>query len=266
MSPRSANDLPERAAHAVFDAIARHDRLHRGYVLKGGLALWMAYGSPRRSSDLDFNATVPAANAITEETNSELLDFCRDLDGALKEIIHIRKFDHIGTADIKLSTELPALLGQIIYAANDGDSGATPMQLTLSEIICATEVRESEGVPVHVASLDDIIAEKLKALLQQVPRDKVRSADVFDVWYFTARAEKRVRAEDVTAILLEKRKQWPAMPMISKSQYRSEDLIEYSKAEYEKIDDLLVPGAEFVPFEEAFDQVLDFIEQLQVPE
>lgn len=69
----------------------------------------------------------------------------------------------------------------------------------------------------------------------------------------------------MTSILLEKRKQWQAMPVFSKSLFCTEGLIEHSQAEYEQIRDLLEPGAEFVSFTEAFDRVLDFVEQLQVP-
>lgn len=266
MSPLSAHEIQQSAVHAVFRAIARNVDLHAGYVLKGGLALWLAYGSPRSSTDLDFNAVVPTANVITEETSRGLLDFCRMLDAALKDSTPWQDLKHLETADVELSTEMPALLGHIVYAASDGWSGAIPMQLTLSEIICATEVRQSGGIPVHVASLADIVAEKLKALLQQVPRDTIRSTDVYDLWYFTSQAKNRVRAEDVTPILLEKRKQWPAMPVVSKSRYRSEDLIEHSQAEYDEIRDLLDPGARFVPFDEAFEHVLAFVDRLQVPD
>lgn len=266
MSRLSAHAIHQNAVHAVFRAIATHEDLHGGYVLKGGLALWMAYGSPRSSTDLDFNAVAPTANVITDATSRVLLDFCRKLDAALKDCTPMQELEHLETADVELSTEIPALLGHIAYGASDGWSGAIPMQLTLSEIICATEIRQSRGIPVHVASLEDILAEKLKALLQQVPRDTVRSTDVYDLWYFTSQAENRVRAEDVTPILVEKRKQWPAMPAVSKSKYRSEDLIEHSQAEYAAIGDLLEPGARFVPFEEAFEHVLAFVDQLQVPD
>lgn len=266
MSPLSAHVIQQNAVHAVFRAIATHEDLHEGYVLKGGLALWMAYDSPRSSTDLDFNAVAPAANVITDESSRDLLEFCRKLDAALKECTPMQEIEHLETAEVKLSTEIPALLGHIAYSASDGWSGAIPMQLTLSEIICATEVRQSRGVPIHVASLEDIVAEKLKALLQQVPRDTIRSTDVYDLWYFTSQAENRVRAEDVTPILLEKRKQWPAIPAVSKSEYRSTDLIEHSQGQYDTIGDLLEPGARFVPFEEAFEHVLAFVDQLQVPD
>lgn len=266
MSTLSADEIARHAVHTVFDAIARQEELHTGYVLKGGLALWMVYGSPRRSDDLDFNAVVPAANVITDETSRLLLEFCRALDAALDDVLPTRDLEQIQTADVRLSTEIPALLGQIVYAANSGWSGAIPMQVTLSEIICATDVCESGGIPVHVASLEDIIAEKLKALLQQVPRKTVRSSDVYDLWYFTSAAENIVRAEDVTPILIEKRKQWPGMTSISKHLYREAALVEYSMAEYEEIGDSLEPGAEFVPFTDAYERVLEFVDRLQVPD
>ena len=264
MSHLSAEDVALRVLDHIFEAIARDEKLFNGYVLKGGLALRLLYGSPRHSSDLDFNAASPAANAITDETSRTLLDFCRRLDAALRAPTPVNAIEQIETADIKLSSEIPALLGQLAYTTREGWSGAIPMQVTLSEIVCASEVRTLRGVPVHVASLEDIVAEKLKALLQQVPRDTVRSSDVFDVWYFTTRAESKVRPEDVTAVLLEKRKQWPGMEQLSKSRFRADDVIAYSEAEYDELVDRLEPAVEFVSFQEAYGGILAFVNQLDL--
>lgn len=266
ISDKTADERSQEAIHAVFEAVARDQELHGGYVLKGGLALWLVYGSPRRSTDLDYNAVETAANVVTEETGCMLLDFCRRLDAALKKVAPERGFETIRTDEVVLSSEIPVLLGQFAYAAKDGTMGSVPMQVTLSEIVCQSEVREIRGIPVHIASLEDILSEKLKALLQQVKRDKIRSIDVFDLWYFTCKSGDRVRPEDITPILLEKRKQWPDMPPLAKSEYRQEGIVAYAEAEYELIEDILEPGAEFVPFDEAYDAVLDFVDRLRLPE
>lgn len=264
MSHLSAEDVALRVLDYVFEAIARDDKLFHGYVLKGGLALRLVYGSPRYSSDLDFNAVSPTANTITDETSRTLLGFCRRLDAALRMPARMNTVEQIETADIRLSTEIPALLGHLAYTTREGWSGAIPMQVTLSEIVCASEVGDMGTVPVHVASLEDIIAEKLKALLQQVPRDTVRSSDVFDVWYFTTQAENKVRPEDVTPILLEKRKPWPDMSQLSKSRFRADEVVAYSEAEYDELMDRLEPGADSVGFSEAYRAVLEFVNRLDL--
>src|SRR5690625_7983708 len=68
------------------------------------------------------------------------------------------------------------------------------MQVTLCEVVCETRTATVDGVRVHAASLEDILAEKLKAMAQQVDRGITRSADVFDLWYY---ARQTVPAPDV---------------------------------------------------------------------
>ncbi|MDX1532059.1 MAG: nucleotidyl transferase AbiEii/AbiGii toxin family protein, partial [Rhodothermales bacterium] len=75
-----------QARRAVLTAVARTPDLFHPYVLKGGLALHYAYGSPRQSHDLDFNAVGPFPTAATAEGERRVLAFCHTLERELKDV------------------------------------------------------------------------------------------------------------------------------------------------------------------------------------
>lgn len=267
MHDHTAVSSPERRAiAAVLDAVSRDEALFKEYVLKGGLALQLVFGSPRHSDDLDFNAVHPTANEITDATSRRLLQFYERLDDLLSQTAARHDFQRLATSRQMLSKEIPTLMTDIDYATSGGDSGQVKLQLTLSEIVCDTAVKPYNGFEIHTASVEDILAEKLKALLQQITRDKVRSSDVFDVWYFSTRSEVEVDPALVTQYLLEKKKQWRTMPPLSKGQFRRKSVVQYSAQEYSDLARLLPDSFDLVPFREAYECILRFVDSLNLPD
>ena len=267
MYDSSGGSSPERRAiAAVLDSISQDDALFSNHVLKGGLSLQLVFGSPRRSDDLDFNAVHPTASEITDSTTHRLLQFYERLDDVLARTAEKHAFRKLKTTRQKLSKEIPTLMTDIEYATEEGDSGNIKLQLTLSEIVCDTMVDSSNGVQIHSASVEDILAEKLKALLQQVTRDKVRSSDVFDVWFFTTQSKIEVDPARVTQYLLEKKKQWRTMPPLAKGQFRRKSVVQHSAEEYADLSDQLPPSFELVPFREAYECILRFVDRLDLPD
>lgn len=262
----SSRDVLERTAiMAVIDAVARDHALHEQYVLKGGLALQLAFGSPRRSDDLDFNAVHPSANEITDATKRELLSFADRLDEALRSTAPEYGFDRIAVDAKRPSEEIPALLADVAFAMGKVHDGRVKLQLTLSEVICASEIRRVHGLPLHTASLEDILSEKLKALLQQITRETVRSTDVFDLWYFTSQSDASVNPERVTRFLLKKCEQWVDLPPLEKSQFKRKSVVRHSAQEYENLKTLLPAEYPLASFREAYECVIRFVNLLDLP-
>lgn len=253
------------AIMAVLDAVSRDPDLHENYVLKGGLALQLVFGSPRRSDDLDFNALQPTSNQITGDTRRRLLSFAERLDDALAATAGAHDFTSMATVRQRVSDEIPTLLTDVAFENYSGGKGHVKLQLTLSEIMCETIIRTVDGLHVHAASLEDIIAEKLKALLQQISRETVRSPDVFDVWYFTTASTREIDPSVVTRYLLEKKKQWHSMPDLTKNQFRRKSVVQHSVQEYEALARRLPPSFDLVPFRAAYECVLRFVDRLELP-
>ncbi len=262
-------DTADRARLAVLDALARTPELWRAYVLKGGLALHYAYGSPRRSSDLDFSAVEPFTSAITEANERRLLRFCHALDTALESIAADYGFAGLCVQRRTLSDEIPALLAEVGYSVEAHEDirydEVVEMQVVLSEIVCATAEAEIESIRLHVPSLEDVLAEKLKALLQQVARDTTRSTDVFDLWYFTAASDHAIDRAKVADFLRRKSTPWPAILPVTRSKFAEPAVREHAASAYADIGDRLEDGVALPPFDEAFGGVLGFVESLDLP-
>lgn len=259
----------DRARLTVLDAVAHSPELWRAYVLKGGLALHFAYDSPRRSSDLDFSAVEPFTSEITEAKERRILRFCHTLDAGLEAVAARHGLAGLAVQRRTLSDEIPALLAEVGYSAEaraeNRYDDAIEMQVVLSEVVCETAEAEIEGVPIHVPSLDDVLAEKLKALLQQVPRDTARSTDVFDLWYFLAASERPVDRAKVADFLQRKSTPWPTILPLARSKFADPAVRAHAASAYDDIASDLGDGLALPPFEEAFGTVLRFVETLDLP-
>lgn len=262
-------DPADRARLAVLDALAHAPELWRGYVLKGGLALHFAYGSPRRSSDLDFSAVEPFTSAISEANERRILHFCHRLDEELDAVAARHGLAGLSVQRRQLSDEIPALFAEIGYSAEERAEilydDMVEMQVVLSEVVCETAEAEVEGVPIHVPSLDDVLAEKLKALLQQVPRDTPRSADVFDLWYFVEASCRPIDRAKVADFLRRKSEPWPSVQPVTAGAFAAPGVRTYAASAYDALGSALGDGTALPPFDEAFEGVLRFVATLDLP-
>lgn len=254
-----------RATHAVLDAIVRTPELRDPYVLKGGLALHLAFGSPRFSRDIDLNAVEPVPREITDATDRRLQQFGHRLDAALLNVQRAHGFQRLVVENAAHSEELPALLAEVGYVSDEGLEGTVELQLTLSDLMCDTARKTVRGLPLHVATVEDILADKLKALLQQVTRDKVRSSDVFDIWYFSILSPIPVDPNVVSTYLQRKCGPADAMPPLAKDQFRRKSVFAHAAAEYHELHELLPDSFELPPFRHLYECVLEFVDRLDLP-
>jgi hypothetical protein len=160
------------------------------------------YDSPRQTADLDFTTTL-------KPNPDEISDIRAEFDDAL-----LRAAAQLGYPDLVCRVQtvktrprsnsfatdsFPALEMKIAYALRDSHqetrlrAGQCPTTLeadiSFNEPIDAIQVvRLGKGGPeIEAYSLLDLIAEKLRALLQQVVRNRYRRQDVFDVAYLVER-------------------------------------------------------------------------------
>jgi len=74
----------DEALRAVVKALFADAALQEQYVLKGGNALALAYGGPRRSVDVDLSAVEPAPNQPDTASQQVLGAFKKRLSRALE--------------------------------------------------------------------------------------------------------------------------------------------------------------------------------------
>lgn len=215
------NRRRRQVAEITLHAIALERRLGQSLVLKGGSLLAIAYGSPRFTADLDFTA---------REFSSDAPELLRSLlDPAL-----IRAAAALGYAGlrcrvqaVKLKPRPDTFTGADAPAlkVSIGSAGGKPSEVRSLNAGMAADVldldisyREPlvsiEEVPLLgsvkptaaprrllVYSVAEIVAEKLRAYLQQTERDRGRRQDVYDLAYLIQEYGADLDRADVLAAL-----------------------------------------------------------------
>jgi predicted nucleotidyltransferase component of viral defense system len=177
----------------VLWGIANHPTLSKEFVFKGGTALRKCYFAHYRfSEDLDF--TIRGA-ALDKRKLEEHLKVCADsiarasgLEMSLDDLRQIR--DEEGEE---------ALKGKLLYVGPSKQVTTKPaikLDLTYYEQVLETPMQrkiiqrysDAEEASIHVYSLEEIAAEKMRSMLQQIRR-VARPRDWYDVWYLLTVAD-----------------------------------------------------------------------------
>jgi predicted nucleotidyltransferase component of viral defense system len=261
---------------AVLEAVASRPQLRDRFVLKGGNALKLVFMGPRGSVDVDMSDVERSPDQREEETQRVLDMFCDQLNSALEDIA-----PHHGYAEMVVqSTEIkpanknprdfPALEVKVGYSELEDRtppySDVVKVEITLNEIVCDTQYAAVGSAEVQVSSLNDIMAEKLRALLQQVPRNRNRPNDVFDIWFYTTRAGRALDQESVSRFLVKKSIDKEGLGTVTRQMFYHPDVRSRAAVGWNEIEERLPASVELPDFNAAFEQVLAFVDTLDLEE
>jgi predicted nucleotidyltransferase component of viral defense system len=238
-------------------------------VFKGGNALDFLWSANRSTKDLDFSTK---DSAMTGEHLRKLLDRTL-LVAKTKLAIHARVQTierqppgddrHFASFFLKIAFALADQIPLQNKIANQQDCPqVVPIDVSLHESICESIAIDIEAThPILVSTLEDIVAEKLRALLQQSIRNRHRSQDLLDIAVIL-RTKPGIDLAKVSAFLLTKAA--ARNVPVSKTAFRAKDL---SERAHEGYDDLRTKTRNlFVPFDEAVIALLSFVDRLMIPE
>lgn len=256
----------------VLDCVGASSLFGPGLVLKGGNALRFVYGSPRSTLDLDFTAY---ADRIRDEEKS----LREDLDGALRRAQirygvkarcqrvkrDPRRDDATRpTYSVNVGYQFPT--DRYFHNFDKQDvSTVVPLQISLYDLVCEAlrhRLIDESPTSILVCSLEDILAEKLRSLLQQPLRGRHRSQDVYDIArYFMARGSSLDR--DKIAHYLHQ-KAGIRDVHVTRSAFdddvRNMAAVEYDTRVREQA------GEHFIPFGGAWATVITLVDSLSLPE
>ena len=181
----------------VLAAIGLAPSLNTNLVLKGGAVMALAFKSNRVTDDMDFTSMVEPAgfadqiaddlNAVPPRTAVRLgyLDLlCRvQTVKKMPKPLNFEEFDfpalliRIGSAERGIGEERHLEAGKAIRALD--------IEISFRDQVYAFQELNltGPGVAVRAFTLHEIIAEKLRALLQQSIRNRSRRQDVYDIAY-----------------------------------------------------------------------------------
>lgn len=257
-------------AAVVLRCLADDVTLSGSLVFKGGNALRFVFGSPRSTLDLDFTVSTDSLRddvTMLSDAISRAVAAAARKSGVKIRLQGIERRPKavaatMPTYAVRLGYQFPG----DTYYANFEQKKSVPtitwMEISFADIVCeaiTVSFADSDG-RLKVCSLDDIIAEKLRSLLQQPIRDRYRKQDVFDIARLVAHQD--IDIAKVREFLLRKCQVRSIEPRRSSF---DDEVRDRAHRDYEtKIKEQA--GDAFIPFDEAWPAVINLIDRLDLPE
>lgn len=259
-----------KAIHIILRAISDSARLSASMVMKGGTLLGIRYGSSRYTTDIDFSTSgryqdfdqegfISEFNDRLDVAGSELnygvrckLQSCKVMPNAQGTFPTLKiKIGHASVDSAvqlrKLEARQAASVVNIDYSFNEGSYN--------TEI-----VRMDDGAGFVAYSIIDLMAEKIRSVLQQKVRKRNREQDIYDLNFLLSGVcfsdEERYSILDS---LLKKSEGRDLDELLNSAGIRDEEVRGRSAERYPDLEDTV----ESLPdFEEAFERVAVFYESL----
>lgn len=194
--------IERQATEIVLSAVGNIPGYGNRIFLKGGILMAVVYGSPRGTADIDFTTDLKASaelpNQLSEALNKELPRAAARL-GFPDLVLRVQTVKERPRPFKNADSSFPALYVTVAYAKRGSKAerhviaGKGPqiveLEISFNEPVYAIEVVQlgANGTSFSAYALTDLIAEKLRALLQQVPRNRNRRQDVYDISFLTER-------------------------------------------------------------------------------
>lgn len=261
-----------QAVRLVLRAIARSPALSSVMVMKGGILLAIRYRSSRFTRDIDFSTP-------TRFQEVDLRTFLRSFAEALEPVSADNEYglalslqSHAVKPPNKPDVMFPTLKLRVAYA-NRRNPGAmrrlatreatdvVDVDYSFNEWASEIERSSAEAGELSIYPFHDLIAEKLRSVLQQVVRNRDRFQDVYDL-YLLLEGGTVITAGSRAAILAKLRAASAdrAVP-IHIHAMRDAEIIDRSRRGYESVLPGLVQG-DVPPFDAAYGAVQSFFESL----
>lgn len=207
--------VERQATEIVLSAVGSLPGYGSRFFLKGGVLMAVVYASPRGTVDMDFTTTLTASpdlpGKLREKLDQALPRAAASL-GYPDLVLRVQTIKQQPRAFGSAGMSFPALEVKIAYARRGTRiethlvRGHGPhvidLEVSFNEPVHAIQiVRLGErGPSISAYGLTDLIAEKFRALLQQVVRKRYRRQDVYDIAHL---AERFAPDESERAAILE---------------------------------------------------------------
>lgn len=255
--------------YAILEGIASSAGLVGLIAFKGGNALRFVYGNRRSTLDLDFTADGVFPDDA-DQIRARMDDALRPLLARFRVKARSQRVRRNPpgrdkdrpTYDISVGYQFP---GDRLYQNFDeikSVSTTIDVEISLNEVVCETVPRRlrPDGRELRVCSLEDILAEKLRALLQQPIRNRSRPQDVFDIASVIGRLGDGLDLGKVARYLIEKS---AARGIDARKERFDSDVRNRAAVGYDALVEKSAP--DFIAFEDAWAVVLKIVSKLEIP-
>ena len=190
----ASGDVSQKiAVHILLHGIGTSDGLRTTMIMKGGNLLGIRHSSRRYTKDVDFSTGKKFKDfdqaAFQAELNEVLIAAAGELGYTLrcwvqKAVVQPHPEGtfptlqvNIGYADLQNSREK-------IFIERGISPKVLKVDYSFNETTYNQEIiKLSNESSIIAYSIVDLIAEKIRSVLQQVVRDRNREQDIYDLWY-----------------------------------------------------------------------------------
>lgn len=262
------------AQRAILVGLATQGVLRDALVFKGGNALDFVVQPNRGTVDLDFtidglaSQTVQGSDALSALVTEAMAEASRRYDLTLQ--VNSVKQRPPGADKTRYSYDV-----RVGYALPDEKSlrlrmergmrstQVIPIEISSNDVVCSYDYASiSPGLPqVKIATIEDIIAEKLRALLQQPIRNRERRQDVLDIAVLL-RLHPDIDRSDIGRFLVLKCQARDIDPR--KSSFLDSEVRRRAAIDYDALES--TTRVLFIPFDEAWESLIAFVGELPIPD
>jgi len=262
-----------QATEVVLNAIGMAPALGSKIFLKGGILMGVVYQSPRQTADLDFSTSLepgPEVDIMIRDALDEMLPRAAAHLGYPDLTLRVQTVTRRPRKNLFSEADFPAIGIKVGYArrgsaqeralASGKCVNVIELDVSFNEPVTNAQILNlgSDGTSIRAYSLIDLIAEKLRALLQQPGRNRFRRQDVYDIALllkkFDLDENERARILDVFRSKCRFRRIEPGSESLS-----DPEVVRRAKAEWET---LALEIGELPSFDESFALVRTFYRSL----
>lgn len=209
-----------RAIHVLLLAIAKNNSLCQTLVIKGGIVMSLVHNSERYTSDLDATSIGNIHQLTPENLESDLTSYLKaseiEIGYGLAFKIHSIKPQPRDFTEAKY----PAYKVKIGFAYQNNNKEMAKLENKQSPSIIEIDISFNERIDIEDTetiqlnesknilcySLEQIIAEKYRSLLQQPVRKRNRRQDVYDIYHLLSLHSEYLNQNEVKKSVLDKLK------------------------------------------------------------
>jgi predicted nucleotidyltransferase component of viral defense system len=268
---------PERkvfrqAVQLVLRAIAQSPSLSAVMIMKGGLLLAVRYHSSRFTRDIDFSTSTRLQEVDLPTLLATIAEALASVSADNEHAMALRLQSHEIKPPNRPGVNFPTLQMRIGYASrlepkslkrleSTGSTQIVQVDYSFNEWASGREQQEVDGGHLLMYTFHDLVAEKLRSVLQQPIRGqgRPRYQDIYDIFLLLGTAVDDGDKAIILAKLFEasKDRQVP----LHKEALRDEQVIKLSREQYASVLPDLVLGP-LPDFDVAYTTVREFFESL----
>ena len=262
------------AQYAALCGIASIPSLQASLVLKGGNAIDFAWFPNRSTRDLDFSLdeSDDHLDANVEALRDHLERALRVATGQFGIAFAVNSVRQqppgegrtFVTYEARVGYGLPHEPQLLIRMQNNQPSPhMLPIEISINEPICDSILFTiDERFPrLRVSTLEDIVSEKLRALLQQPIRNRNRRQDVLDIAVIVQSTSNLDRQQ--ISRFLQTKAAARGVP-VSKAAFYEHEIADRARVDYGEL--MATTRTSFIPFDEALGIVLGLVDELNIPD